>query len=80
MYLQTYFGALLNPLFLFGNEEHSLEGLLHFWTDVMMVTEKQSRFVLKRIVQQMVVLAIARPVDVVHFTIGASIIVTATCR
>lgn len=35
----TDFGALLDPLFLFGNEEHSLEGLLHLWTDVVVVTE-----------------------------------------
>ena len=37
--LETYFGALLDSFFLFCNKKNSLEGLLHLWTDVMMVAE-----------------------------------------
>ena len=74
---KTDFGALLDPLFLFCNEKHSLEGLLHLWTDVVMVAKQEGGLILERIIEVVTVLRtpVARPVHVMHFTIGTIAII-----
>ena len=76
---KTDFGALLDPLFLFCNEKHSLEGLLHLWTDVVMVAKQEGGLILERIIEVVTVLRtpVARPVHVMHFTIGTIAIIPA---
>ena len=76
---KTDFGALLDPLFLFCNEKHSLEGLLHLWTDVVMVAKQEGGLILERIIEVVTVLRtpVTRPVHVMHFTIGTIAIIPA---